>query len=257
LKYICYTPSAGKVKNAIPGVFFYFTDIVAPSANFTIDVVQFNDGLLNKLFAVQQGKDIKLFDASCNKFATVKVSEPTTGQAKMIVSGATPGAKYVLSVKYDSKSLIGASFTGTAPTSEYTFVTNINGVPVPASDGKVTAVPGCKDNTPLPLYCSMGGLKDQDLTVTDLGANSLKVFPNPFVNTVTIQFASAEDAHVIFEIHNVLGQKIATLMDGKVEGGVLNVIEYQPVNLTPGVLFYRLIINDEVQTGKVIYNGYR
>jgi hypothetical protein len=88
-------------------------------------------------------------------------------------------------------------------------------------------------------------------------ATALKVYPNPFVNTVTFQFATDKDAKVILEVQNVLGQTLATLLNGPVKGGVMNTVEYQPINLTPGVLFYRLIINNEVQTGKVIYNGYR
>ena len=83
--------------------------------------------------------------------------------------------------------------------------------------------------------------------------SGLKVYPNPFSHKVTFQFVSAEDANARLEITNVLGQRVAVLMDCPVQQGVLNRVEYEPVNVVSGILIYRLMLNDGIQTGRIIY----
>ena len=51
---VCTTIDAnGKVSNATPGVFFYYSFVTVPTGAFTIDVKQTNDLKLNKLFTIQ------------------------------------------------------------------------------------------------------------------------------------------------------------------------------------------------------------
>jgi len=50
---VCTTVEGNIVTNAVPGVFFYYSNITAPEADFTIEVKQSNDGELNKLFSVR------------------------------------------------------------------------------------------------------------------------------------------------------------------------------------------------------------
>ena len=160
LKTVCYIYSITEqqltVTNVRPGVFFYFTKITAPSSNaptvdFTIAVNQ--TPTLFKRFEVQLGKDIKLYDRNCNRLPS---AIPSLSGTILNVTGATPGAEYVLAVKYDTKSIIGSTYSGTAaPTPEYKFITSVNGVPIPESEGSIKATPDCKDYTPLPLPCVM------------------------------------------------------------------------------------------------------
>ena len=86
-----------------------------------------------------------------------------------------------------------------------------------------------------------------------LELNALKVYPNPFNDKVNFEFTSGKDTHAVLEITNVLGQKISTLLDGPVKVGVQNRIEYTPKNVAPGILIFRLIMDGEVQNGRVIY----
>jgi hypothetical protein len=81
----------------------------------------------------------------------------------------------------------------------------------------------------------------------------MKVYPNPFKKDITFEFVSAKDTHAVLEITNILGQKITTLMDSKVKMGVVNRIEYQPKNVVPGILIYRLILDGKVQNGRIVY----
>jgi hypothetical protein len=81
----------------------------------------------------------------------------------------------------------------------------------------------------------------------------LKVFPNPFGDKVTFEFTSYYDAHAVLEVHNILGQKVITLMDRVVKEGVLNRIEYQPLDQLRGIYTYRLMLDNTIQTGKIVY----
>ncbi|KOH45380.1 hypothetical protein NC99_18300 [Sunxiuqinia dokdonensis] len=95
--------------------------------------------------------------------------------------------------------------------------------------------------------------ESESVTTLGLKSTNLKVYPNPFSETVTFEFKTHSNAHATLEISNLLGQKVATLLDGPVEKGVLNRIDYTPVYETPGMLIYRLTINQSVQTGRIIY----
>jgi hypothetical protein len=86
-------------------------------------------------------------------------------------------------------------------------------------------------------------------------ANELKVYPNPFTEKLTFEFVSGKDGNATLELVNIVGQKISTLWNGEVKSGVTNSVEFIPQNLKSGVLIYRLNIDGEVQTGKVIYKN--
>ena len=81
----------------------------------------------------------------------------------------------------------------------------------------------------------------------------MKVYPNPFSSKVFFEFTSPKDARARLEISNALGQRTVVLMDKTVKKGVKNRIEYTPVNMITGILTYKLIIDDSVQTGRLVY----
>ncbi|GAP69955.1 hypothetical protein BA6E_121408, partial [Bacteroidales bacterium 6E] len=87
----------------------------------------------------------------------------------------------------------------------------------------------------------------------DVFTSELKVYPNPFSSLVYFEFVPGSDANARLEIFNMLGQKVTTLLDQRVEMGVLKRIEYRPLTNT-SVLFYRLSLDDEIFNGKLIYN---
>jgi len=96
--------------------------------------------------------------------------------------------------------------------------------------------------------------RPKSATIAGIEATELRVYPNPFDTKVNFEFVSARDAQARLEIFNVTGQKISTLMNRQVERGVLNRIEYQPVDIISGVLFYRLTLDDQIINGKLMYN---
>ncbi len=97
------------------------------------------------------------------------------------------------------------------------------------------------------------GKKSGLIELSDVNVNSLKAYPNPFSQEVTFEFVSRKDAHAVLEITNVLGQKVTTLMNRRVQEGVVNTVRYNPDNVQSGILIYRLIIDKDIQTGRLLY----
>ncbi len=76
-------------------------------------------------------------------------------------------------------------------------------------------------------------------------------YPNPFNPTTTITYDLPLRANVKLVIYNVLGQKIAILVDEVQESGRYNVT-FDASNLPSGVYFYRLEADKFVQTRKML-----
>lgn len=64
-------------------------------------------------------------------------------------------------------------------------------------------------------------------------------FPNPFNPSTQITFNLKTDADVSLRIFNLLGQEIATLVNGRLSAGTQQV-EFKADNLSSGVYFYRI-----------------
>jgi hypothetical protein len=88
----------------------------------------------------------------------------------------------------------------------------------------------------------------------DLNSAKLIVYPNPFSEKVNFEFEVNEDAYVTLLIYNALGQKVKTLLDKNVREGEVNTISFTPENQVSGFYIYQLKINDNIKTGKLIYN---
>ena len=97
------------------------------------------------------------------------------------------------------------------------------------------------------------GKKSAEILPSGIESGDFKIYPNPFSDKVTFEFVSPKDARARLEINNVLGQRITVLMDENVAKGVMNRIEYKPVDVVSGILIYRLILDDDVNTGRLIY----
>ena len=256
LENVCYKPDVGMVGNAIPGVFFYYTKIIAPSEAFTINVVQTKDCSNFNYFAVHQGNQILLFNDDCERLITVIPSESSTGQAHLVVNGATAGATYVLSVKYNVKSIIGSTYTGQPPTCDYHFVTNIGGIDITNSGGHINVVPGCSDNTPLPEECSLLPFNPAS-TITPLNEETmLNIYPNPFSNSAEITFASDNnETKVVLEVYDLLGNKVMKLYEGPTSADQPYTIAFNAGNnLGEGIYVLVLRTIHDVKTTRFVVN---
>ena len=69
---------------------------------------------------------------------------------------------------------------------------------------------------------------------------SLHAYPNPFNNRLNIEFTLLDDSKVTLEVFDVAGKRLATLFDGEVNADEVKKVEYYPVNVTDGMIIYRL-----------------
>ena len=72
-------------------------------------------------------------------------------------------------------------------------------------------------------------------------------YPNPFNPTTTVSFNIPEAAHVNLTVYNVLGQRVATLVDGTRAGGTHSVT-FDASRLNSGMYIYRLNVNGAIQS---------
>ncbi len=75
-------------------------------------------------------------------------------------------------------------------------------------------------------------------------------FPNPFNPSTNISFSLPTDSDVQLEVYNLIGQKVASIINGKLATGRHNV-EFDASSLTSGVYVYKLIANNHTNV-KVI-----
>jgi hypothetical protein len=76
-------------------------------------------------------------------------------------------------------------------------------------------------------------------------------YPNPFNPNTTISFSISRPALVSLTVWNVLGQKVATLVDGHQEAGIHNV-SFNGSEFSSGVYFYRLEADGFKTTRKMV-----
>ena len=76
-------------------------------------------------------------------------------------------------------------------------------------------------------------------------------YPNPFNPSTTIEYSLAKAAKVDLSIYNVLGQKVATLVNSRQSAGIQQVV-FDASKLSTGVYFYRIQADDFVQVKKML-----
>ena len=76
-------------------------------------------------------------------------------------------------------------------------------------------------------------------------------YPNPFNPTTTIKYQIPELSFVTIKVYDVLGNKIATLVNEEKPTGSYEV-EFDAIGLPSGIYFYRLQAYDFTQTKKML-----
>lgn len=91
----------------------------------------------------------------------------------------------------------------------------------------------------------------------DVAETSVKAYPNPFSARVFFDIQFANDANALLEIFDIRGAKLGTLLNHRVEAGQQYRFEYTPVDVAPGMLMYRLVLDGEVMNGRILYQKQR
>lgn len=76
-------------------------------------------------------------------------------------------------------------------------------------------------------------------------------YPNPFNPNTIISFELQRSDFITLKVYDILGKKVAVLIDGMQESGVHHV-NFDASNLTSGVYFYRLQAGDFVEIKKMV-----
>ncbi len=76
-------------------------------------------------------------------------------------------------------------------------------------------------------------------------------YPNPFNPTTQINFQIPKADNVTLEIYNIIGQKVATLVDQKMAPGEYSIV-WDAQNVASGIYFYKLSVDQFTQTRKMI-----
>jgi hypothetical protein len=240
---ICYTLSSGKVSNAVPGVFFYWGKFTATAARETVVVNQeTNGGSSAWLYRILQGNQISIWGDTCSNL--VRGVEYSRGQGRVIITNAVIGQTYYISVKYDVKSIIGANVV--IPVIKNKFSVTINGVFDPSSPDSVNAKlkdATCNEFVPGTMKSSMNEESEVGAAVpADFALR--QSYPNPFNPSTIIQFELPEASMVKLSVFNILGQEVATLVNGQIDAGYQSV-EWNANNargnvLASGLYLYRI-----------------
>ena len=77
----------------------------------------------------------------------------------------------------------------------------------------------CTSCTRRCIYLSKGGVAGEEEIPTEFALT--QNFPNPFNPTTEIQYAIPTASNVKLEIFNITGEKVATLVDGFMNEGIL------------------------------------
>lgn len=77
-------------------------------------------------------------------------------------------------------------------------------------------------------------------------------YPNPFTQTASVRYALPRASNVRLSVYNVLGQRVATLVDGEQSAG-RKTVTFDPEDLSSGVYFIRMQADDFTATQRVIF----
>lgn len=76
-------------------------------------------------------------------------------------------------------------------------------------------------------------------------------FPNPFNHETVISFSLPQPENVIIEVYNLIGQRIATIIDRHYDSGVHSVI-WNAAGISSGVYLYRMTAGEFVETKRMV-----
>ena len=254
LEQICTTVSGNRISNAIPGVFFYYGSYTATSTgSVTLTVQQSRNCPSNilKAFDPQNSSNVRVYVDNCVTVAPSAISI-NSGNAT-VTFNAVAGKTYVISVKYDSKSILNS----TAPSVPvaYSFAMYQSSTLIPNTSGSLNVVQGCSDNTP-PASGSCPSARGMAVTPqqTSVVATSLTVeaYPNPYVNAVTFNFVSPTSGTAILEIFDGTGVKLTTILKRNIGAGTKEQIRYRVPADVCRDLYYKLTVNDQSVRGVLV-----
>ena len=97
----------------------------------------------------------------------------------------------------------------------------------------------------------VGGVNNRDVFGLPKEYSLFQNYPNPFNPITQIKYALPRDCQVRLEIYNILGQRVATLVDGRQTAGCKSV-RWDGSPLSSGIYFYRLRAGEFSQINRMV-----
>jgi hypothetical protein len=164
----------------------------------------------------------------------------STGGIDIAVSSGTLGIGTSTGIKISSGEVVHSSkFTGTTTkTFTYTAPNTAGTVTMAVTGAAGTNPPTWNHGTSLTITINpaTGIIKTGEL-VTNY--NLAQNFPNPFNPVTKINYSIPKSSNVTLYIYDILGQKVASLVNEKQESGSYSV-EFDASKLTSGVYYYKI-----------------
>jgi hypothetical protein len=108
----------------------------------------------------------------------------------------------------------------------------------------------------LPLGSEVFSTAIEDEDVTDLDVPQRfrlhQNYPNPFNPTTTIAFDLPEISNVTLSVYNLLGQRVAILIDNERLAASPRTVTFDASGLPSGLYLYVLQANDRTETRKMV-----
>jgi hypothetical protein len=92
---------------------------------------------------------------------------------------------------------------------------------------------------------------DEDPPSVPTGIHLYQNYPNPFNPSTTIEFVTGHRSFVNVSIYDLLGRKVATIVNGELGPGVHR-REWDATDVSSGVYLYRLTAGDYVETKRMM-----
>jgi len=146
------------------------------------------------------------------------------------------------------------SVPGFAPAGDYTFVTYIGDFPSSIIDSSYlyfSKQEGRYTSDGRYNWQTLKGWFDGDVPSKESGLPShyalSQNYPNPFNAATSINYQLAADRYVKLEVYNLLGQRVATLVESKEHSGYRSVV-WDASTVSSGIYFYKLTAGDYTET---------
>ncbi len=132
------------IKSVSPGVMFYYSTITIPvggPSTTTVSVTQSKDNNNWPFIAIQDTKQVILYDSNCRKVSATMANVSLDGSTVTLTANNLTAGTYYLGIKYSLSSLQGYKLTTqTYPTVKYTFKTSLNGNVISTSEDGIDLI---------------------------------------------------------------------------------------------------------------------
>ena len=109
------------MQNVNPGVFFYWVRVTVPAGNNSFTITQtITTGNFTGKFDFASAQNV--FNSNCTAVSSTITQNPNTGTVTVSFNAPVAGT-YIISIKYDSKSIVGLPAPSPTTTVHYDFAT--------------------------------------------------------------------------------------------------------------------------------------